>query len=58
MATTEKICRRGGMVDAPDLKSVDFTVVPVRVRPTALFLGPAGELDRFGADLPNSQNYR
>jgi hypothetical protein len=32
-----KKCRRGGMVDATDLKSVDFTVVPVRVRPAALF---------------------
>lgn len=28
-------CRRGGMVDTTDLKSVDLTVVPVRVRPAA-----------------------
>jgi hypothetical protein len=28
------------MVDTPDLKSVDLTVVPVRVRPAALFLFP------------------
>ncbi len=29
------------MVDATDLKSVDFRVVPVRVRPTALFQSPS-----------------
>ena len=33
-----RLCRRGGMVDTPDLKSVVSNGVPVRVRPAALSL--------------------
>ncbi len=37
------------MVDATDLKSVDLTVVPVRVRPAALFQFYAGATGRCPA---------
>ena len=36
-ASVKKQCRRGGMVDTADLKSVALKGVPVRVRPAVFF---------------------
>ena len=51
-------CRRGGMVDTTDLKSVDLTVVPVRVRPAARFFYSSLGLQDLAEETPPSQHFQ